>query len=56
MRTVVDWILNVPWKTLCGTAITITAMVLGYDGQLAFYAVVALLGVELYGQRKKEEE
>ncbi len=31
----------------------ITALVLGYDGQLALVAVCALLGVELYGQRKK---
>lgn len=47
--------MDVPWKTLCGTAITIAALALGYDGYLAFIAVCALLGVELFGQRKKEE-
>lgn len=45
----------IPWKTLCGTAITIVALALGYDGYLALIAVGALFGVELYGQRKKEE-
>lgn len=47
---------NVPWKTLCGTAITMFALILGYDGQLALLAVCALFGIELYGQRKKEAE
>ena len=42
-------------STICGTAITIAAMALGYDGQLALVAVCALLGIELYGQKKKEE-
>jgi hypothetical protein len=46
--------MDVPWRTLCGTAIVITALVLGYNGQLALVAVCALFGVELYGQRKKE--
>ena len=46
--------MDVPWKTLCGSAITIAAMAFGYDGQLALIAVCALFGVELYGQRKKE--
>lgn len=46
--------MDVPWRTLCGTAIVITALVLGYDGQLALVAVGGLLGVELYGQKKKE--
>lgn len=41
-----------PWKTLCGTAITIVALALGYDGQLAFIAVCALFGVEVYGIKK----
>ncbi|GAH91060.1 unnamed protein product [marine sediment metagenome] len=44
----------VPWKTLCGTAITMFALWLGYDGYLALIAVGALFGVELYGQKKKE--
>jgi len=47
--------LQIPWKTLCGTAITITALALGYDGYLALVAVCALFGVELYGQRTKKE-
>lgn len=46
--------MDVPWKTLCGTAIVIAALCLGYDGQLALVAVCALFGVEIYGQRKKE--
>ena len=45
--------MEIPWKTLCGTAIVITALALGYDGYLALVAVCALLGVELYGQRTK---
>ena len=47
--------LHVPWKTLCGTAITMFALYLGYDGYLALAAVGALFGVELYGQRSKKE-
>lgn len=46
----------IPWKTLCGTAIVISALVLGYDGYLALVAVCALFGVELYGQRRKAED
>ncbi|MBA7531056.1 hypothetical protein ES705_23267 [subsurface metagenome] len=34
----------------------ITALVLGYNGQLALVAVCALFGVELYGQTKKAKE
>jgi len=45
----------IPWKTLCGTAITLFALYLGYDGYLALAAVGALFGVELYGQRSKKE-
>lgn len=45
--------MKVPWKTLCGTAICLVALVKGYDSNLALIAVAALLGVELYGQRKK---
>lgn len=48
--------MDVPWKTLCGTAITVTALCLGYDGQLALVAVCALFGVELYGQKKAKNE
>lgn len=48
--------MDVPWKTLCGSAITCVALILGYDGQLALLAVAALFGVELYGQRKKDSE
>jgi phosphate/sulfate permease len=44
--------MDVPWRTLCGTAITVTALCLGYDGQLALVAVCALLGVELFGQTR----
>lgn len=47
--------MNVPWKTLCGTAITMFALALGYDGYLALAAVGALFGVELYGQRKNND-
>ena len=43
-------------STLCATAITVTAMYLGHDGQLALIAVCGLLGVELYGQKKKQTE
>jgi len=31
-------------------------MAFGYDGQLALVAVCALLGVELYGQKKAKNE
>jgi hypothetical protein len=48
--------MDVPWRTLCGTAITVTALCLGYNGQLALVAVCALFGVELYGQTKKAKE
>lgn len=48
--------MDIPWKTLCGTAITVTALFLGYDGQLALIAVAGLFGVELYGQAKAREE
>jgi len=47
--------MDIPWNTLCGTAIVMFALYLGYDGYLALGAVGALFGVELYGQRKKEE-
>lgn len=43
----------VPWKTLCGTTICIVALLKGYDSYLSFIAVCALLGVEIYGQKKK---
>lgn len=33
----------------------ITALALGYNGQLALIAVCALLGIELYGQKTKKE-
>lgn len=45
--------MEIPFKTICGTAIVITALILGYDGYLALIAVGALFGVEVYGQRKK---
>jgi len=48
--------MEVPWKTLCGTAITCVALALGYDGILAATAVCALFGVELYGQRKASND
>lgn len=48
--------MEIPWKTLCGTAITIAALALGYDGQLALVAVAGLLGVEIYGQAKRKTE
>lgn len=47
--------MKIPWKTLCGTAITIAALIMGYDGYLAFIAICALLGVEVYGHVKKEK-
>lgn len=46
--------MDIPWKTLCGTAIAMFALWLGYDGYLALVAVGALFGVELYGQRKEK--
>jgi len=46
---------EIPWKTLCGTAITIAALVLGYDGQLAAIAVAGLFGVEIYVQKRRQE-
>lgn len=50
--------MNLPWKTLCGTAIVIVAMMKGYDSQLAAIAVCALFGVELYdlGKRAKSSD
>ena len=48
--------MDIPWKTLCGTAIAMFALWLGYDGYLALVAVGALFGVELYGQKTKKEE
>ncbi len=53
LRIIGSDLMEIPWKTLCGTAITITALLLGYDGYLAVIAVGALFGVEIYGQRKK---
>jgi len=49
-------LMDIPWKTLCGTAITIFALYLGYDGYLALLAVATLFGVEIYGQRKNKKE
>lgn len=48
--------MEVPIKTICGTAIVIAALILGYDGYLALIAVGALFGVEIYGQKKKKVE
>jgi len=48
--------MEIPWKTLCGSALTAYAMYLGYNSQIALVAVGVLFGVELYGQKKKQTE
>jgi len=40
-------------KYICATAITITALVMGHDGTLAFFGIAALLGVDIYAKKRQ---